>query len=127
MTTGGHSRNSRGNRHPTVTDVSPANAPISTPSERRADHRYGRDDPVIVTTETGKVFGGVVCNRGLEGLYFESDFLVQCGVRVEIRSANARGPESFQGLKGEIRWTQNLSPREADFRFGAGVLIQRHP
>jgi hypothetical protein len=123
MTTGGHSRSSRGNRRGTVTDVSPSKAPIPLTVDRRADRRYRRDDPVIVTTETGKVFGGVVCNRGLEGLYFESDFLVQCGVRVEIRSADVRGSEGSQGLKGEVRWTQNLSPREADHRFGVGILI----
>lgn len=121
MTTGKPSPRSEGSRHQGLPDRS--RPTLTTESDRRGDRRYRRDDPVIVATEAGEVFGGIVCNRGLEGLYFESDFLVQCGVKLEIRPAGCEFPDHCQRLKGEVRWTQKLDRSGSDSRFGAGVRI----
>ena len=59
--------------------------------EKRGNHRSGRQEPIIIENErSGRVFRGVIHKYSRYGLQFESDYPLQPGTVIKLRSTFLR-------------------------------------
>lgn len=90
-------------------------------SEKRAFPRYPLEEPVILETENGEMFGAVVINYGPHGLYFESDTEVKRGSVLNIRNESSLSMPCQGGCRAQVRWTRRVGRKDSDGRYGSGV------
>ncbi len=89
--------------------------------EKRAFPRYPLEEPVIVETDDGEMFGAVVINYGPHGLYFESYTEMKRGSVLNIRNESSLSMPCQGGCRARVRWTRRIGPRTSDVRYGSGV------
>lgn len=90
-------------------------------TEKRRATRFIHEEPVVLETQDGHLFGAVVMNYSKNGLYFESDLNVHQGVIVRIRNeATLANPDSG-GCFAEVRWSRRLGEKPTEYHFGSGA------
>lgn len=90
-------------------------------AEKRGGTRFIHEEPVVLETQDGDLFGAVVMNYSKSGLYFESDRKVQQGVVVRIRNEATLACPDGGGCFAEIRWSKLLGDRPSDYCYGSGA------
>ena len=91
--------------------------------EKRSTKRFHHEDPVVLETEDGELFGAVVMNYGQRGLYFESDLQVRQGVILRIRNESTLACDEEGGCCAEVRWSKRLERRTNEYHYGTGVCF----
>jgi len=90
-------------------------------NEKRRSIRFTHEEPVILETQEGNLFGAVMMNYGKNGLYFESDLRTQCGTILRIRNESTLACRNGGGCCAEVRWSKPLGGSPTEYAFGTGV------
>ena len=91
------------------------------PCDKRSSARLAFEDPVILETASGEMFGAVIFNHGHCGLYFESHYKAPEGDVLIIRNESALAFPGHGGCAARVRWTRRIKSRGGECRFGTGV------
>jgi len=89
--------------------------------EKRRATRFVHEEPVVLETQEGDLFGAVVMNYSQNGLYFESDREVPQGVVVRIRNEATLANPNGGGCFAEVRWSRLLGQKPTDYLYGSGA------
>jgi len=90
-------------------------------NDKRRCTRFTHEEPVILETQEGNLFGAVMMNYGKNGLYFESDLSTQCGTILRIRNESTLASRNGGGCCAEVRWSKPLEGSPTEYAFGTGV------
>jgi hypothetical protein len=90
-------------------------------NEKRRSIRLTHEEPVILETPEGRLFGAVLMNYGKNGLYFESDLRAQQGTVLRIRNESTLACPNGGGCCAEVRWSKPLEGHSTEYAFGTGV------
>jgi Tfp pilus assembly protein PilZ len=96
--------------------------------EKRADTRKAHKAPITVEDlKAGKSYRGRMVNYCKNGLYFETDSLLESGTEIFIEIENLPGASSFSDHKdsypAEIRWRTKLKNSLCKHGYGARYII----
>lgn len=90
-------------------------------TEKRRAMRFVHEEPVVLETQDGGLFGAVVMNYSKNGVYFESDLKVQQGMVVRIRNEATLAGSNGGGCFAEVRWSRRLGERPTEYLYGSGA------
>jgi len=90
-------------------------------NEKRRSIRLTHEEPVILETQEGQLFGAVMMNYGKNGLYFESDLNARRGTILRIRNESTLASRKGGGCCAEVRWSKPLGGSPTEYAFGTGV------
>ena len=95
--------------------------------EKRADVRKAHKAPITVEDpEFGNFYRGRMVNYCNNGLYFETDWLLEPGAEIFIEIENLPGNSSFSDHKdsyrAEIRWHKKLENSLCKYGYGARYI-----
>jgi hypothetical protein len=90
-------------------------------NEKRRSIRLTHEEPVILETQEGQLFGAVMMNYGKNGLYFESDLNARRGTILRIRNESTLASRNGGGCCAEVRWSKPLGGSPTEYAFGTGV------
>jgi hypothetical protein len=65
-----------------------------------------------------------VCNVSGDGMYFESDQVIEQGKRIGIRFDNPPFKTAPNNYSATVQWCKPLSPKESILPFGVGVKFR---
>jgi Tfp pilus assembly protein PilZ len=91
--------------------------------EQRDKTRFPHETPITLENfEIGLLHGARMLNFSAEGLYFESDYVLERGTELFIGITNspyADEPDVYECYRAQIRWRKPL--KKSSFYYGYGV------
>ena len=90
-------------------------------AEKRRATRYVLEEPVVLETQEGDLFGAVVMNYSQNGLYFESERKVQQGAVIKIRNEATLACPNGGGCFAEVRWSKPVGEKPTEYLYGSGA------
>ena len=94
--------------------------------EQRDKTRFPHETPITLENfEIGLLHGARMLNFSAEGMYFESDYILERGTELFIgitSSPYAEGPEVYECYRAEIRWRKPLKKSSYYYGYGAKFL-----
>jgi hypothetical protein len=99
---------------------------MSSNPEQRDKTRFTYEAPIsLENNEIGLLHGARMFNFSAEGLYFESDYLVQPGTELFIGISNspyASDTDVYECYRAEIKWRKSLKKSSFYYGYGARFL-----
>ncbi len=99
---------------------------MSPNPEQRDKTRFAYEAPITLeNNEIGLMHGARMFNFSAEGLYFESDYLVQPGTQLFIGITNspyASDTDVYECYRAEIKWRKSLKKSSFYYGYGARYL-----
>jgi Tfp pilus assembly protein PilZ len=94
--------------------------------EQRDKTRFPHETPITLENfEIGLLHGARMLNFSAEGMYFESDYILERGTVLFIgitSSPYAEGPDVYECYRAEIRWRKPLKKSSYYYGYGAKFL-----
>ena len=91
--------------------------------EQRDKVRFHHETPITLENfEIGLLHGARMLNFSAEGMYFESDYILERGTELFIGITNspyAEEPDVYECYRAQIRWRKPL--KKSSFYYGYGV------
>ena len=94
--------------------------------EQRDKTRFPHETPITLENfEIGLLHGARMLNFSAEGMYFESDYILERGAQLFIgitSSPYADGPDVYECYRAQIRWRKPLKKSSYYYGYGAKFL-----
>lgn len=93
--------------------------------EKRHSPRFDHAAQVrIKVPQSDKLHNAMMVNYSEDGIYIESDSLLDCGLQVKIGIKNspyAASPDTIEYFRGVVLWCQELD--QSFYQYGYGVQL----
>ena len=95
--------------------------------EQRHKTRFPHETPITLENfEIGFLHGARMFNFSAEGMYFESDYILERGTELFIGITNspyANQPDVYECYRAQIKWRKPLKNSSFYYGYGADVLV----
>jgi hypothetical protein len=99
---------------------------MHTNREKRDCARFHYEAPVVIEEcGTGIFYAARIYNYSLQGMYFESDLVLEPGARVNLWLSAAPENSSPEINSAEVRWTEEIIGAVVLYNYGTGIKYSR--